>query len=50
MKLLGLVSLLTAFVIVNSARWILTKITDLHTIEDQIDANGNSLQFRHPTF
>ena len=47
MKLIGLLSLLTAFVIVNSARFIMTKLTDLHTIEV---VDGTPLYFRHPTF
>lgn len=47
MKLIGLISLLTAFVIVNSARFIMTKLTDLHTISE---VDGTSLYFRHPTF
>lgn len=47
MKLVGLISLLTAFVIVNSARFIMTKLTDLHTISE---IDGTSLYFRHPTF
>lgn len=32
MNIWGLVSLLSAFVIVYSAQWILTKLTNLHSI------------------
>jgi len=46
---LHLILLLSSFVFLSSFRWILTKLTDLHEMT-VLDADGNSVEFKHPMF